>query len=377
MWSPKPTAGAGLFATQVMKISNQIKWAATFACALLLAAGCATQPKTAKKMYYFYPPPPDEPHLQFLTAFSSEEDLRGGHDFTFMTFLTGETLPRKDIGKPYGAAASNKKLFVCDTDLGAVLVVDLVKRQMHMLAAQGEGGLKTPLNIAIDADGTCYVADSGREQVVIFDKDENYVAAMGKIGEMKPRDVALGADKIYVADLQNHCVHVFDKATRAPMFDIPNSENKTNDEQRLFIPTNLALDSAGRLYVSDTGAFCVKVFGADGRFLRSIGGAGDGAGQFARVKGIAVDRENRLYAVDAMSQVVQIFDDKGQVLTYFGEPMSGANIQNLPAKVLVDYDDAGLFQKYAAPGFEVDHLVIVINQLGVHKVSIFGFGQKK
>ncbi|HEU6446872.1 MAG TPA: 6-bladed beta-propeller [Verrucomicrobiae bacterium] len=367
-------AGISLFEIPI-KIS--VALVPLFTAILLLAAGCATQNKAAKKNYYFFPPPPDEPHLQFLTAFSSERDLRGGHNTTFRTYLTGETLPSKEIGKPYGAAAHDKKLYVCDTDLAAVLVVDWAKNQMHMMGAQGEGTLKVPLNIAIDSDGTSYVADSGREQVVIFDQNENFVSAMGKIGEMKPRDVALGKDRIYVADLLGRCVRVFDKATRAPLFSIPKSSDAKTDGGQLFTPTNLALDSQGNLYVADTGAFCVRVYDADGNYVRTVGGAGDGAGQFARVKGIAVDRQNRLYAVDAMSQVVQIFNDKGQVLTYFGEPLSGPNIQNLPAKVLVDYDDIGFFQNYAAPGFQIDHLVIVINQLGSHKVSVYGFGQKK
>ena len=101
------------------------------------------------------------------------------------------------------------------------------------------------------------------------------------------------------------------------------------------------------------------------------------SGQFARVKGVAVDRENRLYAVDAMSKVVQIFDEQGRLLTWFDDPESGSVAQTLPSKVVVDYDDAGFFQSYAAPDFKIEFLVIVINQLGPHMVSIFGFGQIK
>jgi hypothetical protein len=82
--------------------------------------------------------------------------------------------------------------------------------------------------------------------------------------------------------------------------------------------------------------------------------------------------------VDAAGQMVQMFDDAGQLLMWFGEPNHAARMSLfLPSKVLMDYDDVALFQKYAAPDFKVEHLVIVMNQFGPMPVSVFGFGHKK
>jgi len=341
-----------------------------------LAAGCVTQPKMDKSEYFF-PPPPDQPRLQFLASFNSEKEFHGGEEKTLMTYLTGARPPQKDLSKPYGAAAGNKKIYICDTELGAVVVADLQTKHLGVIAAQGEGALKMPLNLAVDSEGVCYVADAGREQVVVFDKNGNYLSVIGKQGEMKPRDVAVSRDRIYIADLEKHSVHVLDKATRNVLFDVPRPGDETNKLRALFTPTNLGLDTKGNIYVSDTGAFRVQVYDAKGNFVRSVGEMGDGLGQFARVKGIAVDRANRLYAADAMSQVIQIFDDEGKLLTWFGEPGSDNKIQNLPAKVALDYDDVPYFERYASPRFKVEHLVIVINQIGPHKVSVYGFGHPK
>lgn len=341
-----------------------------------LAAGCATQNK-AVKTEYFFPPPPDEPRLQFLTSFASEREFHGAEEKTFMNYLTGTKPLEKDLSKPYGAAVGGKKIYVCDTELGAVVVADLPTRHFGVIDAQGEGALKMPLNLTVDTDGACYVADAERNQVVVFDNKGNYLSTIGKEGEMKPRDVAVDPGRIYIADLQKHDVHVLDKATRKVLFDIPRAGDETNKAHALFTPTNLALDSKGNLYVSDSGAFHVQVYDADGKFLRTVGEMGDGFGQFARVKGIAVDRDNRLYAVDAMSQVVQVFDEDGKLLTWFGEPGTDKLIQNLPAKVVVDYDDVPFFAQFASPRFQIEHLVIVINQIGPHKVSVYGFGHKK
>jgi DNA-binding beta-propeller fold protein YncE len=340
------------------------------------AAGCATQNKVAKTEYFF-PPPPDAPRLQFLTAFNSEKEFHGGEEKTLMTFLTGAKPPQKDLSKPYGAAVGNKKIYICDTELSALVVADLPTRHFGVLDAPGDGALRMPLNVTVDSEGACYVADAGRDQVVVFDKNGNYLSAIGKQGEMKPRDVAVGNGRIYIADLQKHNVHVLDKGTRNELFTVPRNGDETNKAHALFTPTNLALDSKGNLYVSDSGAFRVQIYDADGKFVRSVGEMGDAPGQFARVKGIAVDRDNRLYAADAMSQVIQVFNDEGKPLTWFGEPGTDSHIQNLPAKVVVDYEDVPFFEKFASPKFKVEHLVIVINQIGPHKVSVFGFGHMK
>jgi DNA-binding beta-propeller fold protein YncE len=246
------------------------------------------------------------------------------------------------------------------------------------LETHGEGALRTPLNIAIDqGDGTAYVADSTRDQVIVFDKKGDYVDTIGKQGEMKPRDVAVGKDRVFIADVQSHNVRIYDKATRKYLTNLLVGAAATNEITGLFTPGNLAIDEQGRLYVSDTGAGHVQIYEHDGKHIRSIGEMGDGLGMFARIKGIAVDRHCQVYAADAMSQVIQIFNDKGQLLTYFADPGEGAHIQILPTKVAVDYDDVEYFKKYTAPNFVVEHLVIVINQLGPHKVAVYGFGHKK
>ena len=356
-------------------LSRRILGVAVIA-AMAFIAGCATQPKASGPKYNFFPPPPDAPHLQFLTAFSSEKDLREGKGEGFLSYITGEAPPERPIGKPYGVAFRANKIYVCDTG-GRLLRLDLETRRISAVDTQGPGALKVPLNVAFDSDGTMYVVDSVRNQVVLFDANESFVTAVCDKNTMKPRDVAVGADRFYVADIENHCVHVYGKTARTLLYDVPRSEESTNEDKRLFLPTNVALDSLGHLYVSDTGAFRVQVYDKDGKFIRTVGRYGDNVGEFSRIKGIAVDRDNLLYAVDAAAQVVQIFDEQGRLLMWFGEPKASKVGLELPAKVLVDYDHVGLFQKYAAPDFQVEHLVIVVSQFGKREVSVFGFGHKR
>jgi len=337
-------------------------------------AGCATQstaPET--QSYIFFPPPPDEPHVQYLTSFSSESDLGGGTRFE--DFVLGTTLAKQPIAKPYGIATIPGKIYICDSGAASLAVADLAKSKMDFITPEGEGQMRTPINLAVDQDGTTYVTDMGRGQVVIYSSSHDYIGAIGMMNGMRPGGVAVSGGRVYVSDLQSHTIRAYDKTSRSLLFSFP--RDPADDKSKLFLPTNLAVDQAGHVYVSDTGGFFVKIFDADGNFLRKIGNIGSGYGQFARSKGIAADREGRVFVVDAATQVVQLFDPTGQLLTFFGYPKtSGEAGLFLPAGIALDYDNVAAFQKYAAPGFQLEYLIFVTNQFGGHRVSVFGFGHK-
>ena len=338
--------------------------------------GYANSPKVAAP-HIFFPPPPDEAHVQFLASFASEEqlaELAGKRNF--FRFIVGQDKIQRMIKKPYGITTSTGKIFICDTVSATVEIADLAKRKLNFFRPGGEGSLGLPVNIAVDSDGTRYITDAKRKQVLVF-KEDNYVGAIGKRDELQAGGVALTKNRIYVTDIQNHCVRVYGKAGRNELFTFPKA-GETNKSSRLFSPTNLAVDAQGRVQVTDTGGFCVNVFDAEGNYLRTIGEQGNSPGTFSLPKGVAVDREGRTYVADAATQVFQIFDPEGRVLMYFGDPtLSGGGSTCLPAGVAVDYENVKYFQSFAAPGFLLEYLILVTNQAGGEKVSVFGFGHKK
>jgi sugar lactone lactonase YvrE len=364
---------------------------------LVVLAGCATGPSSKPAPNFsFYPPPPETPRLQFLTSYSGEKDLGGGAS-KFATFVTGAAPSQRAIVKPYGLAVDAGLIYVCDTGQGAIDILDLNKKSFAVFEPKSGGQIRMPINLAIDSDGTKYLADRAHDQVLIYAPDGTYQGAIGEkpaaaaatanapappvaspgAGEkgLRPTDVVLTDKRLYVTDLNNNCVRVYEKATRQWLFNIP--RDSRDEAGKLFAPTNLALDAQDRLYVSDFAAFCVKTYDADGKYLRTFGRAGDRPGEFSRPKGVAVDRQGRVFVVDAAAQVVQIFDAEGRLLLFFGEPKASAAPLDLPAKVVIDYKNVALFQRFAAPGFQIEYLVLVTNQLGDRKVSVYGFGGKK
>ncbi len=69
-------------------------------------------------------------------------------------------------------------------------------------------------------------------------------------------------------------------------------------EQMFGTISSIAVDPAGRLYVSDAMAEDVRVYSPGGEFIERIGRGGDGPGEFRRPTGLAFDSRGRLYVRD-------------------------------------------------------------------------------
>ena len=338
-------------------------------------SGCATvQPAQEAAVPVFYPQPPGQPRLQLLAGFSSSSDLTGRPGW-FKRFVVGEPEDRP-IVKPYGFDFWEDQLYVCDTVLAGLVVLDFGTKAFRYVSPSGPGRLVKPINLAIDENGTKYIADAGRGEVVILDRQDRFAGTLARQPGLRPTDVAIDGDRLLVAELKNKCVEVWDRASRRYLFSIP-AGAPASAEARLFSPANVAVDREGNLFVSDLGAFRVAEFDREGRFLRSFGSQGDAPGQFARPKGLDLDDEGRLYVVDAAAEVVQIFDRQGNLLLFFGQPEAGVAPLSLPAKVRLNTSLLPYFERLADPSFALEYLVFVSSQYGERKISVFGFGASK
>lgn len=337
--------------------------------AAALLAGCAAD-KARKTELEFYPPPPQPPRIQHLVTLSAAADLAPPSN-AFARFILGEERESQALQRPYGAAFFAGKLYVADSRAPGLAVFDIPGKRFALMTGSGRGRLKRPINVTIDADGTKYVTDTGRDQVLVYDRDERFLAAFGAEGQFRPVDAAIAGERLYVSDIEHHEIHVLDKRTGATLFKFGKAGTGPGE---LFLPTNLAIGPGGDVYVVETGNFRVQRFSAEGEPVRTFGQVGSAPGSFARPKGIALDRAGRMYVGDAAFQNVQIFDPDGRLLLYFGQPESGAQGLSLPAGVSIDYEHVSLFRPYADPQFTVEYLILVASQFGPNKIDVFGFG---
>lgn len=344
-----------------------------FITLLLILSGCAG-PVQQESRSIFYPPPPQQPRIQYLYTLTKQSDI-GKEQTNFERFLLGPEVEFTGVVRPYDISSSRGKIYVIDRMHNKTFIFDLGKRELNILEddSHPDGSIEYGGGIWVDEDGSQYVADIKRKQILLFDPDNNYIGAWGDATLFeKPVDVAVYGDRIYVCDYKKSQILVLDKKDGHLIQTIGEPGTGNSQFNR---PTHVTVDDKGDIYVTDAMNFKIKKISPDGAFIMSIGTAGDTVGTFARPKGVAVDRDGNIYVVDAGSEQVQIFNNKGQLLLFFGGP--GNRIDNLwlPAGISIDYDNVDFFQNFADKDFKVEYLIYVANMAGPGRTNVYGFGK--
>jgi len=347
---------------------------------LCLTSGCgpANSPGPDMGEPIFYPPAPERPRLQFLTSLSGADDLGASGPSGFEEFVLGQAEQAEQITTPYGLAIFDGKLYVCDVGKRRVVVLDLENRTFGYLTEDPR--LMNPVNIHIQPDGTKYVADPTAGAVFVFNRSDILDGILGKDLGIDPLDVVVRGKNCYVTDYASNQVVVLDRVSGK---EVARFGQAGEGEQQFKLISDLAFGPQGHLYVTDK--FKAKVFEFDdsGNLKRTLGRRGDSIDEFVRPKGIAIDREGRIWVVDAgvsvsgslwSTEVAKIYDQEGRLLLFFGGPGNEPGTMSLPAKIVVDYDNVDLFERYAVKGATLEFLVVVTNQYGPNKISVYGFG---
>ncbi len=312
-----------------------------------IVQGCAgSQPLQKPQQPIPYPSPPEAARYYYERSIYSTADVEKGSDEDRLrALLTGSTGKRGiAFAKPFDVAVHDNRVFVTDTVMQAIVALDLNEQRSFVFGNKGdEGDVGKPLGIAVDRKGTVYVVDNRLKRIAVYDRDGNYLYAMGGSQVMdRPAgiDVDPAGTRAYVVDVggvgsDNHKIHVFDITQRRFLRDIA---SRGREPGQLNLPRDVKLGPDGLLYVSDGGNFRVQVFTTDGRFLRSWGKAGMRFGQFSRPKGISVDSSGNVFVVDAAFGNFQIFDSEGDLLLFIGNrsEQDGGGVFMLPAGIDID-----------------------------------------
>ncbi len=343
---------------------------------MLTAPGCQKTVEEKAHGPVFFPAPPNQPRLQFLTSFEGAGDFDVEKESFLETFVLGASeQKRAEIGQPYGVAIHDGKIYVCDVGHGNIKVLDIVNNTFGIFPSGR--ALARPVNIFIEPNGTKYIADSRNGTITVFNADDTLMAYLGKGQGMKPIDVVVRGSRLYVTDGNNAQVLVLDKRSGELLDTIGKkaTDNTKWAPDEFVLITDLALDIAGNVYVGDKLKSRVTTFDSTGKYTRSYGRPGSAPDSLVRAKGIAVDREDRIWVADAgPACAVKVYKKEGQFLMFFGGLGTDPGQMYLPADVVIDYDNVDLFRKYAVKGAELEFLVLVTNQYGRQKVSVYGFG---
>jgi len=125
------------------------------------------------------------------------------------------------------------RMYVTESGNHRVQVFDAKGQPLRMLAPTGDHALKQPYGVAVEANGRVWVCDSGNSRLVCFAEDGSVVTTVGGPGGgpaqfNKPRHLRFIMGKLYVADMGNKRVQIFDPANpqAAPMEHLLGSDVK-------------------------------------------------------------------------------------------------------------------------------------------------------
>jgi DNA-binding beta-propeller fold protein YncE len=354
-------------------------WSAAGLAALLVAAvmaACSSAqrpaPSDAVSGYSFWPPLPDEPRIQYLTSYEFSSDVEPPQS-AFDKIVFGNEREVIPIGKPYGVAVWQGRIYVCDIVNPGVVILDLANRQTRIMFTRRGEPMVQPTDIAIAPDGGKYVVDRRVNRIFVFDAEDRHIATFGP-KDVIPSGIAVHGDELYVPDLESQRVLVLDRFRGSTLRSI----GAPGGGRGQFIsPVGVEVDASGNVYVTDPIRGRLQKFGPEGDLVFALGEIGDAPGNFVRPKHVAVDDDGIIYVVDAAFQNVQMFDEQGELLMFFGSAGVHAGSMNLPAGIAVSDSDVGLFEQHVHPAFEARRIVLVTNQFGVHKVAVYAFGRLK
>jgi DNA-binding beta-propeller fold protein YncE len=313
---------------------------------VLWLAGCAGPQEAQKITIPVFPPAPEEPRFYYeRTIYNSADVLPEDQSADLKRLLTGERRSGEGLGKPYGVAAFQGRIYVSDTGLHSVMVFDIPNQRFFKIGEEGDGALTMPLGLDVDAKGDLYVVDAKAKHVVVFNKDGKYQRTLGEDAKMfRPTGIAVDAEgaRMYIVDTgavtnETHRVMVLDAQSGKHLFDIG---KRGTAKGEFNLPRDVTIGKDGLLYVVDGGNFRVQTFKPDGTFVRAFGSIGRRAGQFSRPKEVGADADGNVYVVDSAFGNFQIFNPEGELLLAVGSRSEADGMAKymLPSGIAIDGD---------------------------------------
>jgi sugar lactone lactonase YvrE len=240
------------------------------------------------------------------------------------------------LANPRGIAIdSANNIYISDAGNHRVQIFDDDGNYQATIGQSGVSGsgndqLDSPRRLIVDGT-TLYIVDSGNQRVQVFDVSNfasiTYLDTLGVTGVSGsdndhfdwPVGVAVGNGYIYVADLHNHRIQIFDAATRnyqATLGSYGTGNNQFNE------PADVAVDNSGNLYVADHRNFRVQQFNSSLVYQRSYGTLGVPYltdGYHYNVPRAKVDANGNIYVIEELGHRLLKLDYNGDPIWIIGE----------------------------------------------------------
>lgn len=232
-------------------------------------------------------------------------------------------------------------VYVADTLNNTVRKISPAGEVVTLAGSPGQNGntngtgssarFNEPFGVAVDEAGNVYVADASNNAIrkITAAGVVSTVAGGGAAGSTdgtgtaarldEPRGVAIDVNgTLYVADYDNHLIRKITAAgvvsTLAGQADQPGNADGVGTAASFRGPHGVAVDATGVIYVADTGNRAVRRISADGA-VTTLALSGD---TLREPRGIAVDGSGTIAVADYGSHTIRSISSSGAVSTLAG-----------------------------------------------------------
>lgn len=185
--------------------------------------------------------------------------------------------------------------------------------------------VKQPTGLALSPDEkVLYVACSSAGTVLRADLEKGKLAVVAdETGHKAARPFSVAVDaagNLFVSDSAANTILVY---------GADGKYQRTISHERLDKPTGLAIDRRGQILYVVSGVHGkstdhrVEAFSLAGKHLRTVGTRGEKGGEFNFPTNLAVAKDGTLYVVDMLNFRIQLFDPEGRLVSMFGALGSG------------------------------------------------------
>jgi DNA-binding beta-propeller fold protein YncE len=152
-------------------------------------------------------------------------------------------------------------------------------------------------------------------------------------GLVRPYSIAVDSrGRMIISDPGMGGIHIFDVDQHKYKF----LDRQEKSKDPMIEPQCVALDAKDNIYVTDSKAGKVFIFEPSGKYRGAFGSLKGGEGFFKRPTGIAIDPETQnVYVTDTLRDRVYVLDPSGKVLRNFGQHGGGDGEFNFPTEVHV------------------------------------------
>lgn len=237
-------------------------------------------------------------------------DVDGSYNFSFRAIESAEATALAQPGRVAIDASGN--VWVTDRLLQSIFIFDAEGNFLRTFKPEGELGQRwAPIALAFDAAGDVFVADVGvtkEHRIIKLSPDAVELRRWGKTiqtqrmeespgGFYYPNGIVVAKNgDVFVSDSNNRRVQVFSD-TGEFKYVIPTSGT----------PRGMVIDSEQRLYVVDAFAHTIDIYELNGKRVTGFGGNGVSLGQFQYPSDVSLDSRGRIFISDRENHQVQVW----------------------------------------------------------------------